>query len=524
MKSRRVWSVVTTAAIVLLSVLELLVRSVSEILPVAADIVGTALLVLLPLVGERPTLAWLLGWLFLGTVSYKTCYLMDNIRISGDPVRLQRLLSLGAAGLAVALGILVKGQVLGSAFEQGSLPAPVAENVYVLFLGASLVYVVCATIVTIAESAAGEHVTMGTPIALLVRELPRTLLLGPPLAAAAMLYPLPETAVLVWALAAIGVNTVPFGPQLRAILNDPIERFVVGAAVARSGMFGYITFFYVLAGLLFSVGIIIGSDGTTWSLLAGIVGAAATDPAASFFTGVSVFGPPIYGFWYWLRIVERIPYEYEVFESSGGASLRPESVGYHAIPPAFGLPIPILLAPIGVYITVVDNDPFVEGVPLGYVVATGLALLVACSVALWTRWIDPADQSLDTAIIAPLTVALHAASLQVMGSTPFTRVVHGLLTAEPIGSVGWGVVWMVGEALLLAAFVLLPALIPFLFGRDSLFLVFVGIYIGGMVVALLVYLLGGMTDGAADIAGFVFLFSPVIWLGWTSLLERLGLW
>lgn len=524
MMSRRVWSVVTTAGIVLLSGLELLLRSAAELLPVVGDFVGPILVILLPLVGERPTVTWLLGWLFLGTVAYKTCYLMDSIRVDGEPIRLQGVVSLGAAALAIALGIIVKSQVLGTAFGQGSVPGPVAQNAYKLFLGAVLVYVICASIAALAASAAGEHVTMGTPIGLLVYELPRTLFLGPPLAAAAMLYPLPETAVLSWALVAVGVNTVPFGPQLRAILNDPIERFVVGAAVARTRLTGYITFFYVLAGLLFSVAIIIGSDGTTWSLLTQITGAAATKPAASFFAGVSVFGPPVYGFWYWLRIVERLPYEYEVFASSGASSRRPESVDYHALPPAFGLPIPLLLVPIGVYITVVGNDPFAEGVPAGYVVATGLALLVTVAVVLWTRRIDPASQSLETAVVAPLAVAFHAASLQVMGSTPFTQVVHGLLTSAPIGTVGFGLVGVVGEALLLGVVVLLPAMIPFLLGRESLVLVFAGIYVAGLVVALLLYLLGGMTDGAADIAGFVFLLSPVVWYGWVSVLERFGFW
>ncbi len=516
----------------LLALLEVFLRSLSELLPVMVDFVTSALILLLPLVNERPVLLWLLGWLFLGSLAYRTCFTMDTLRIGHNTeIAFRRLLDVGAALLAVAFAIVVKRQIFTVAFGR-SATTSVVTSVFDLFGIACLVYLALAVLVVLTElSKDGSNASLLAPIALLLYELPRTLFLGPALAIAAALYPLPETAVLVWGLAAIGVNTVPYGPRLHAILNDPIERFAIGAAAARWKMEGYIAIFYVLCGVLISLAAVFGTAGSTQQILRQLVENANNSPVGVAFLLITIFGTAVYGFWYWLRLVERLPFALgtlSVEETAQTASGTPGTgalgaVEYRPLPPDFGISIPLLLAPLILFTTHVGSQPLEQTVPVGYLLATTIGLTTAIVSVWWTRRRTIESEGLPIPIVAAVAVALHLAILEVLVAGPISKIIHGLLTTAPIGPIGLDVFVELGTGIAIFAVTLAPATIPLWLERGTVLSFILGICIGGFVVAGSIILLGGASEAAESVAGVVFLFSPVLVLGGITLLERLGL-
>lgn len=527
----RIRSYIISSITALFALLEVFLRSLSETLPTIGDFVTSVLILLLPVVSEREILLWLLSWLFLGSLAEKTCFTMDSVRIGQDTdIAFRRLLSMGAAVLAVAFAIVVKHQVFTASFGRTATD-PAVTSVFRLFGGACLVYLAMAYLVVLVDFITdGGSTSLLAPIALLMYELPRTLFLGPALAVAAALYPLPETAVLVWGLAVVGLNTVPYGPQLHAILNDPIERFAIGAAAARTALEGYISIFYVLCGVLISLSAIFGTWATTHELLWLLITNAKAAPVEVAFMIVTVFGTAVYGFWYWLRVVERLPFRLDVI--SPGKTTQPvtgtastgafSAVEYRPIPPDFGVSIPLLLAPLILFTNRLGSDPFEQGVPIGYLLATMIGVTTAIVSVWWTRRRTVESETSSDSTVASLSVALHLAILELLVNGPISRIIHGLLTTAPVGPIGLSLLVDLAEGLFIFVFALLPASIPLLLVQGTLFATILASFIGGFIVAGGIILLGGTSEAAWSVATAVFWLSPVLALGGLWLQEELG--
>ncbi|WP_336134527.1 hypothetical protein [Natronomonas amylolytica] len=520
MRSGRLHSRIVSVGLFVVAGIELLLRSFADVAPLAVDFLTAGVTLLLPFVSDRALLSWGLGWLFLGLLSYQVCYRMDTIRTDGDVgVPFQRVLSAGGAGLAVGAGITLKHQVFAVAFGHGSVPAPVAENISLLLVGSGLFYLVC-TVPSMVRHPI-EPVSLTAALRSLAYEGTRTLFLGPVLAIAATLYPLPEVAVIGWLVAVVGINAVPFGPTIQALVNDPIERLVLGAAAARSHAEGYITFFYILGGLVFSLVGVIGSTGTTRSLLVGLAGAAGSDPKSVLFVGICVLGPAVYGFWYWLRLLERLPFEFGILTPATDSSFAPGktsattigSVEYRALPAWFGLPLPLLLVPMMVYLEATDGEPFRQPVPSGYVLFACLTAAVALLSVYLTRRREP-QEWLSVRHLAPAAFFVHMVVVVVSGDEPVLTLLHGLLAngrfvpVDPLG-----IATTIGEVLLVVGLFLLPATIPPLLRSDSGVLRLVGLYMATILAALLLYIVGGRSDGAAEIGALLILGAPFVWAG-----------
>ncbi len=473
--------------------LELALRSLSDVVPLV-DLMGTVLSLAVPLASDQPTLTWMVGWFFLATLTYKTYRRVDELR--GASVSLRKYECFAAALVATAVGVTVKQQIFTGTFDHGSIPSPFAENAAFLLLGA-----------------------VGLRYALMrdrfVDDVLLAVVLGPAMAITATLYPLPEVAVVVWVIGAIGVNTVPFGPQLEKILNDPIERLMIGIAAAKSGATGLVTSLYVFSGLIFSLAAIIDSGGTTrGNILTLVQSAAAGGQSGAFVTTALstelflffvMFLPAIYGVWYWLRIVERLPFDLGfVTPSSEGTWLEAGNDGpqidhleYRAIPPGYGLPIALLYAPLIVYVNVFGSVS--DGVPLGYLAATACLALIAIGTVIATRRSDPQSQDVDVTRLAPKALALQAAVIAIAAEGPVPQAVHSLLTLSSLGGLEGSVLSAIATTVIFAGGVYVPSYIPSLLETNPT----LGVSISAVVVGFLIGLFGGGIQFIEAIGGLV---------------------
>lgn len=484
---------IATGGMVLFASLELTLRSLSDVVPLV-DLAGTILSLAVPLVSDQSTLAWTVGWFFLATLAYNTYRRVDIIR--GVSVSLRKYECFAAALVATAVGITVKQQIFTGAFGHGSIPSPFAENAVFLLLGAvGLRY-------ALIRDRFGDDLLLA-------------IVIGPAMAIAATLYPLPEVAVVVWVIGAIGVNTVPFGPQLEKVLNDPIERLMIGIAAAKSGTSGLVTSLYIFAGLIFSLAAIIDSSGTTRGNILTLVQSAVagrqtgefatTSLSADLFLFFSVFFPAIYGVWYWLRVVERLPFDLGfVTPSSAGNWIEEGDDGpqidhleYRAIPPGYGLPIALLYAPLIVHVNVFESGT--EGIPLGYLAATVCAALVAIATVIATRRSSPAAQAVDVTRLAPKALALQAAVIVIASEGPVPQAVHSLLTLSSLGGIEGSVLSAVAVTAIVAGGVYVPSYIPTLLETNPT----LGVSISAIVVGILIGLLGGGLQFFEAIGGLI---------------------
>lgn len=361
---------------------EVLLRSLSTPSGPVADIVASALSIAVPVVVDATVLEWGVGWLFLTTLAYQTFYRVDALMIQYSDSR--RLAYLSGSVLAALVGIGLTWAVLGRVFSYASTPPVVVDN---------LALAVAVTVVALfAASTAFTH------------DVKLAAIVGTAMVVAALLYPLPEVAVVVWFLTGIGVNHVPTGPQIKQLLNDPIERLMLGVAGSMTGT--PIHLFYIMFGILLSTSGFFYLPGSIpealRSLFASLVTASdgyATMglPAIGFVVCVVVI-PTLYGVWYWLRVAERLPFSLGLIEAPAddarlesrkfhvrklklkGGINDVEITAYRPIPPGYGLPASLLVGLVVIFRGQVGS-PTTNAVPLGYLVAAvALAVVAALTI------------------------------------------------------------------------------------------------------------------------------------------------
>lgn len=462
---RRLQSRLADVSLFGLAVVEVTIRSIGDIIPTVIDFLTTLLVLLFPLVNDRTMVAWVIGWMFLATLAYRANLSMYAVKdLNGVPDKDLHLRAVAVAALSVGLAVVTKYRIIEVWFEHGSsTPSVVAQNIWLIMGFCFLIYSLFNMPLLLKED-------MGF-LWLVVTDSPRMLIFSAPaLAFAATLYPLPEVAVVVWIIAAVGINTVPFGPQIHSLLNDPVERFTYGVTAAQSEFRGYITFLYIYAGILLSLVVVIGFEGSTQLLIMEILRDYSHITTSIFFL-IGTFGPAIYGFWYWLRLVERLPFEFDVLSSPSASQMNihktnsSDGVGaieFRSLPPAFGVQTLLLIGPLGVYAAFTGSGTSIPSEslppPLGYILAAVLVAIIAIMTVVWTRRRDPVDQ-LSVEVVAPLSFTLHLWVYMLIGTEPIPTIFHGLLTTDPIPHIGFGLIFTVIESTLVAGIFLIPAVI-----------------------------------------------------------------
>ncbi|WP_277553784.1 hypothetical protein [Halobaculum limi] len=362
--------------------IEVVLRSLSTPAGAVADVVASTLSIVVPVVVDATVLEWGIGWLFLATLAYQTFYRVDALLVQYSDSR--RLAYLSGSVLAALVGIGLTWAILGRVFSYASTPAVVVD---------SLVWAVAAAVVALyAASTTFTH------------DLKLAVVVGTAMVVAALLYPLPEVAVVVWFLTGLGVNQIPTGPQIKQLLNDPIERLMLGVAGSMTGT--SIHLLYVVFGILLSTSGFFYVPGSIPEALRGLsIGLlttagdyAAMEPSAVGFVVCVAVVPTLYGVWYWLRVAERLPFSLGLVEKpatgGGGASQQfhvrklklkggindVEITSYRPIPPGYGLPVSLLVGLVVVFQRQVGALT-ANVVPLGYVLAAlALTLLAALTI------------------------------------------------------------------------------------------------------------------------------------------------
>ncbi len=450
--------------------------------------------------------------MFLGSLAYQIFYRVDVLQDEAHVSR--RSAYFAGAALATLIGAGLTWRVFGLVVSYGSIPPVIADGIIQATLLLALILILMSD----------NPVTDGQ----------LAVVLGAAMMIAAMLYPLPEVAVIVWFITGIGVNRIPLGPQLKQVLNDPVERLMIGVAATTVNIRGFVSALYIIAGLILSVAVFLDSPGTIEQNIRTLVvsfttGSGSGDFAVSTveevaFLSLTAFAPAVYGVWYWLRVTERLPFALGLAadpteddsgsgrfgvrewgpDDSGGDHTEVEGVAYRPIPPGFGIPIVLLFAPLLVY---VDSTSEISSgtIPRGYLIAAGSAAILAIGTIGITiiRARTMSEYDSDAPTVAAWALALQLAFVALLGPTEVTSVINNFLTGQRLGVDLTAVGSALAGAIILGALVVLPSKIPKIADANPVLGMSLLAVVFGVVVAVIGAgntLVGGIA-GIAVIAG-----------------------